>query len=100
MDKEWIKKKWQRKGTFSGPIFSINLTYLRINMVSFSEPSVSQTLDVRSIKHFRIVWISRGSEILKSNLLQIPDCRSFSVLKTLTGYWPYSHSENENAKTL
>ena len=29
----------------------------------------------------------------KSNLLKIPDCRSFSVLtKTLTGYRPYSHS--------
>ena len=29
----------------------------------------------------------------KSNLLKIPDCRTFSVLrKTLTGYRPYSHS--------
>ena len=28
----------------------------------------------------------------KSNLLKIPDCPSFSVLKALTGYWSYSHS--------
>ena len=27
------------------------------NMVSFSEPSVNQTLDLRSIKHFRIAWL-------------------------------------------
>ena len=28
----------------------------------------------------------------KSNLLKIPDCRLFSVLKTLPSYRPYSHS--------
>ena len=31
----------------------------------------------------------------KSNLLKIPDCRSFSVLKTLTGYRPYGQSVQE-----
>ena len=30
--------------------------------------------------------------LAKSNLLKIPDCRSFSVLKTLTGYRSCSHS--------
>ena len=33
---------------------------------------------------FSILW----------NVLRITDCRPFSVLKTLTGYRPYSHSEN------
>ena len=34
----------------------------------------------------------------RSNLLKIPDCRSFSVLKTLTGYWPYSYSDSRKRK--
>ena len=62
---------------------------------SFSEPSVNQTLDLRSIKHFRIArfFLIEMGFLDKSNLLKIPDCCSFSVLKTLTGYRPYSHSE-------
>ena len=70
------------------------------NMVSFSEPSVSQTLDLRSIKHFRNPRLSCSTYdsldwlgfLDKSNLLKIADFRSFIVLKTLTGYRPYSNS--------
>ena len=34
---------------------SADLKKVSQNMVSFSEPSVNQTLNLRSIKHFRIV---------------------------------------------
>ena len=46
-----------------------------------------------------VVWV--GWESYKSNLLKIPDCRLFSVFKTLTGlYRLYSHSEKENTESL
>ena len=51
-------------------------------------------------KHFRIAWLFLIDMIIWSswevsilwNLLRIWDCWSFTVLKTLTGYRPYSHS--------
>ena len=39
-----------------------------------------------------IVWSGWDSSIWKKLLKKISDCRSFSVLKILTGYWPYSRS--------
>ena len=49
-------------------------------MVSFSEPSVNQTLDLGSTVD-NLDWLGF---LDKSNVLKIPDCRSFSVLKTMT----------------
>ena len=39
-----------------------------------------------------IVWSGWDSSIWKKLLKKISDCRSFSVLKILTGYRPYSRS--------
>ena len=36
---------------------SADLKKVSQNMVSFSEPRVNQTLNLRSIKHFRIAWL-------------------------------------------
>ena len=36
---------------------SADLKIVSQNMVSFSEPSVNKTLNLRSIKHFRIAWL-------------------------------------------
>ena len=39
------------------PAIELKKTEVSQNTVSSSEPSVNQTLDLRSIKHFRIAWL-------------------------------------------
>ena len=50
--------------------------------------SLSQSILTRHM----IVWSAWHSSIWKKLLKKISDCRSFSVLKILTGYRPYSSS--------
>ena len=64
----------------------------------FKVLSVNQTLHLRAFQD-RWTFLNQHNDSFdwlgfldKSNLLKIPDCRSFSVLKTLTGYRPYSYS--------
>ena len=64
----------------------------------FKVLSVNQTLHLRAFQD-RWTFLNQHDDSFdwlgfldKSNLLKIPDCRSFSVLKTLTGYRPYSYS--------
>ena len=64
-------------------------------MVSFSDPSVNQALNLRSMKLFLAVpnrhdiWMASFDSL---NLRKISDCRSFSDLKTWTDRCSLSHS--------
>jgi len=51
-------------------------------------------LEIYKVFLDRLIFLNRDKLgfLDKSNLLKITDCRSFSVLKTLTGYRPYSQS--------
>ena len=79
----------------------IESAHIRVNIFSFEiEQTYTLTTFVdhklslsQSILNRRmIVWSGWDSSIWKKLLKKISDCRSFSVLKILTGYRPYSRS--------
>ena len=67
--------------------FKIEETYTLTTFVDH-KLSLSQSILTRRM----IVWSVWDSSIWKKLLKKISDCRSFSVLKILTGYRPYSRS--------
>ena len=67
--------------------FEIEQTYTLTTFVDHNL-SLSQSI----INRRMIVWSGWDSSIWKKLLKKISDCRSFSVLKILTGYRPYSRS--------
>ena len=55
--KEERRKRKEEGGKRKEERGSWKIFYVSQNMVSFSEPSVNQTLNLRSIKRFRIAWL-------------------------------------------
>ena len=72
------------------------------NMVSFSEPSESNTkLEIYKAFQDHLAFLNQHDSLAwlgsldKSNLLKIPDCQLFRVLKTLTGSRPEKVSKEK-----
>ena len=71
-------------------------------MVSFSEPSESNTkLEIYKAFQDRLAFLNQHDSLAwlgsldKSNLLKMPDCQLFRVLKTLTGSLPEKVSKEK-----